>query len=373
MSKKLLLVDGSSYLYRAFHALPPFTTSDGRPTGAVYGVLNMLRKLIREEPGSHIAVVFDAPGRTFRDDLFDSYKANRAPMPDDMRPQVEPLLSAIQALGLPLLREQGVEADDVIGTLAQQACGQGYEVVIVTGDKDMAQLVNGHVSLLDTMKDRRMDSAGVEEKFGVPPERIIDLLALMGDTSDNIPGVHGVGPKTAAKWLQEYGSLDELLAHADEIKGKAGERLRGSFEDIDLSRQLATIKCDVNLAVEPEALVQGEPDTDALRKLYADLEFKSWLAELGEPEKPAPERNYEIVTTQAQLDKWIKRLGESDLFAFDTETTSLDYLAARIVGISFATAGGEATYVPLAHTESRPFDREAVLEQLRPLLEDPER
>jgi len=370
MSKKLILVDGSSYLYRAFHALPPFTTSDGRPTGAVYGVLNMLRKLIREEAGSHIAVVFDAPGPTFRDDLFERYKANRAPMPDDMRPQIEPLLDAIQALGLPLLREQGVEADDVIGTLAQQACGQGYEVVIVTGDKDMAQLVNGHVSLLDTMKDRRMDSAGVEEKFGVPPERIIDLLALMGDTSDNIPGVHGVGPKTAAKWLQQYGSLDELLAHADEIKGKAGERLRDSFDAISLSRQLATIKCDVNLAVEPEALVQGEPDTDTLRKLYADLEFKSWLAELGEEEKPAPERNYEIVTTQAQLDKWIKRLGQSELFAFDTETTSLDYLAARIVGISFATAGGEATYVPLAHTGSQPFDRDAVLEQLRPLLED---
>jgi len=370
MKKRLILVDGSSYLYRAFHALPPFTTSDGRPTGAIYGVLNMLRKLIREEPGSHIGVVFDAPGRTFRDDLFERYKANRAPMPDDLRPQIEPLLETIRALGLPLLRETGVEADDVIGTLAHQAAVAGYDVIIVTGDKDMAQLVNGHVTLLDTMRDRRLDGVGVEEKFGVPPERIIDLLALMGDTSDNIPGVHGVGPKTAAKWLQEYGGLDELLAHADEIKGKAGERLRESLDDIQLSRELATIKCDVKLDVEPEALVACEPDTAALNKLYADLEFKSWLAELGDEAAPRPERDYEIVTTEAQLGAWLDRLEKSDLFAVDTETTSLDYLTARIVGISFATAEGEATYVPLAHTTGQPFEREAVLERLRPLLEN---
>ena len=373
MNKRLILVDGSSYLYRAFHALPPFTTSDGRPTGAIYGVLNMLRKLMREEPGSHIGVVFDAPGRTFRDDLFERYKANRAPMPDDLRLQIEPLLETIRALGLPLLRETGVEADDVIGTLAHQAAGAGYDVVIVTGDKDMAQLVNGHVTLLDTMRDRRLDGAGVKVKFGVPPERIIDLLALMGDTSDNIPGVHGVGPKTAAKWLQEYGGLDELLAHADEIKGKAGERLRESLDDIQLSRELATIKCDVRLDVEPEALAATEPDTEALRRLYADLEFKSWLTELGEEETLPPERDYEIVTTDAQLVAWLERLENSDLFAVDTETTSLDYLTARIVGISFATADGQATYVPLAHTAGQPFDREAVLERLRPLLENPDR
>ncbi|MGH8127043.1 MAG: DNA polymerase I [Gammaproteobacteria bacterium] len=373
MSKRLILVDGSSYLYRAFHALPPFATSDGRPTGAVYGVLNMLRKLLREEPSSHIGVVFDAPGPTFRDELFERYKANRAPMPDDMRPQVEPLLIAIQALGLPLLRETGVEADDVIGTLAHEAADAGYDVVIVTGDKDMAQLVNDRITLLDTMRDRRLDSAGVEEKFGVPPTCIIDLLALMGDTSDNIPGVHGVGPKTAAKWLQDYGSLDELLAHADDIKGKAGERLRDSFDDIQLSRELATIKCDVKLDVEPAGLTAGEPDTEALRQIYADLEFKSWLAELGEAESAAPERDYEIVTTEAQLDAWIKRLEKSELFAVDTETTSLDYLMARIVGISFALAADDATYVPLAHTEAQPFDREAVLERLRPLLESAER
>lgn len=370
MSKKLILVDGSSYLYRAFHALPPFTTSDGRPTGAVYGVLNMLRKLMREESGSHIGVVFDAPGPTFRDELFERYKANRAPMPEDLRPQVKPLLEVIRALGLPLLREQGVEADDVIGTLALQACAKGYDVVIVTGDKDMAQLVNGRVTLLDTMRDRRLDSAGVEQRFGVPPGRIIDLLALMGDTSDNIPGVHGVGPKTAAKWLQQYGSLEALLEHAQDIKGKAGERLRSSLEDINLSRELARIKCDVALDVKPDELVRGEPDTSGLRKLYAELEFRSWQAELGEDKKPAPERDYEIVTSEAQLDGWIKRLEKSDLFAVDTETTSLDYLAARIVGISFATAQGEATYVPLAHTESQPFDRDEVLQRLRPLLED---
>ena len=373
MSERLVLVDGSSYLYRAFHALPPFTTADGRPTGAVYGVINMLRKLVREEPGSHIGVVFDAPGPTFRDDLFERYKANRPPMPEDLRPQIEPLLEVIKALGLPLLREAGVEADDVIGTLARQAAEAGYEVIIVTGDKDMAQLVNGGITLLDTMRDRRLDRAGVEEKFGVPPERIIDLLALMGDTSDNIPGVHGVGPKTAAKWLQQYGSLDELLAHAEEIKGKAGERLRESFDDIRLSRELATIKCDVALDVAPGALVAGEPDAAALRRLYADLEFKSWLAELGDEQAPRPERNYELVTTDEQLDAWLERLEATDLFAVDTETTSLDYLTARIVGISFATAAGEATYIPLAHTAGQPFERETVLERLRPLLENAER
>ncbi|MGA7965551.1 MAG: DNA polymerase I [Gammaproteobacteria bacterium] len=369
MNKRLILVDGSSYLYRAFHALPPFSTSAGQPTGAIYGVLNMLRRLLREEPYSHIGVVFDAPGPTFRDELFERYKANRAPMPDDLRPQIEPLLATIDALGLPLLREAGVEADDVIGTLARQADTVGYEVVIVTGDKDMAQLVNARITLLDTMRNRRLDSVGVEEKFGVPPGCIIDLLALMGDTSDNIPGVPGVGPKTAAKWLQEYGSLDELLAHTDEIKGKVGERLRDNLDEVGLSRELATIKCDVKLKLDPDALTMGTPDTARLRELYGELEFKSWLAELGE-EKTAPERDYEIVTTEAQLGSWLKRLEQSELFAVDTETTSLDYLTARIVGISFATAEGEATYVPLAHTSAQPFDRDSVLDRLRPLLEN---
>ncbi len=369
MKKRLILVDGSSYLYRAFHALPPFTTGSGQPTGAIYGVLNMLRRLLREEPYSHIGVVFDAPGPTFRDALFARYKANRPPMPDDLQSQVAPLLAAIQALGLPLLREVGVEADDVIGTLAQQADAAGYEVVIVTGDKDMAQLVNPHISLLDTMRDRRLDSAGVEDKFGVPPGCIVDLLALMGDTSDNIPGVPGVGPKTAAKWLQKYGNLDALLAHADAIPGKVGERLRDNLEAVGLSHELATIKCDVKLELQPDALTTDTPDTARLRELYSELEFKNWLAELS-AERPAPQRDYEIVLTDEQLARWIERIEHSELFALDTETTSLDYLEARIVGLSLATGAGEAAYIPLAHTTGAPFERDAVLARLRPVLED---
>jgi len=371
MSKgKLVLVDGSSYLYRAFHALPPLTTADGRPTGAVYGVVNMLRRMLREESPSHLAVVFDAPGRTFRDDLFEHYKANRPPMPDDLRDQIEPLLAVIEGLGLPMLRETGVEADDVIATLAEKAAGEGYEVLISTGDKDMAQLVNGRITLVDTMRGRRLDRAGVEEKFGVPPERIVDLLALMGDTSDNIPGIPGVGPKTAAKWLGQYGGLDAIRERADEIKGKAGENLRSHLSELDLSRELATVRRDVELNVAPDGLVPGEEDTERLRQLYSDLEFRGWLGELS-PAPAAAARDYEMVADELALKRWLERLGRSDLFAFDLETTSLNYLEARVVGVALALGPGDAAYVPLDHSEAKPFDRDAVLERLRPILEDP--
>jgi DNA polymerase-1 len=315
--KILVLVDGSSFLYRAFHALPPLMNSRGEPTGAVLGVANMLRKLVAAYPDAHIGVVFDAPGRTFRDDLFDAYKSHRPPMPDDLRLQIEPLHAIIRALGLPLLIETGVEADDVIGTLAVQAAEQGYFVVISTGDKDMAQLVNGNIILENTMFDVRLDREGVLAKFGVPPERIIDYLALVGDSSDNIPGVPKVGPKTAAKWLQHYGSLDEIIAQADSISGKVGENLRASLEQIPLSRQLATIRCDLALPLTPEQLACAEPDRVTLRERLKQMEFNNWLRQLdaADPAPTAPSRplptdalappevHYETVLTEADFNR----------------------------------------------------------------------
>jgi DNA polymerase-1 len=383
-AKTLVLVDGSSFLYRAFHALPPLSNSLGEPTGAVLGVANMLRKLLGAYRTRHIGVVFDAPGRTFRDELFEHYKAHRPPMPDDLRAQVEPLRAVIRALGLPLLIESGVEADDVIGTLAVQAAAQGYAVVISTGDKDMAQLVNGHIILENTMYDTRLDREGVIAKFGVPPECIVDYLALVGDTSDNIPGVPKVGPKTAAKWLQQYGSLDAIVEHAAEIGGKVGENLRASLEHIPLSRQLATIRCDVPLNLAPDDLLCGEPDRAALRELLVRLEFHSWLkqldAEAGAPAPPKPQTakdaNYEPVLTPGALDRWLKKLETAEVFSFDTETTSLDYTRAEVVGVSFAVEPGEAAYVPMAHDypgAPAQLSRDYVLEKLRPLLEDPNR
>ncbi|MGB5604992.1 MAG: 5'-3' exonuclease H3TH domain-containing protein, partial [Gammaproteobacteria bacterium] len=382
-SRPLLLVDGSSYLYRAFHALPPLTTSRGEPTGAVYGVINMLRSLRTEYDPEHMAVVFDARGKTFRDEMFAEYKANRPPMPDELAAQVEPLLALVRALGLPLLQVPGVEADDVIGTLAVQAAAQGMETVISTGDKDMAQLVGPGVTLVNTMSRTTLDHDGVVEKFGVPPARIIDLLALMGDSSDNIPGVPKVGPKTAAKWLAAYGSLDEVIAHAGEIKGKVGESLRENLDALALSRQLATIRCDVELDTGPEELRLQRPDEEQLREWYTRLEFRRWLEELAAPAGTgtppvaaahAPDApDYETVLTAAQLAPWLERLAQADYFAFDTETTSLDYTAARIVGVSFAVTAGTAAYVPLAHDypgAPEQLDREQVLAQLRPLLEN---
>ncbi len=372
----LVLVDGSSYLYRAFHAMPALANSHGEPTGAVYGVTNMLRRLLADYDTDHVAVVFDAKGKTFRDDLYPEYKANRPPMPDDLSTQIEPIHAIVRALGLPLIQIEGVEADDVIGTLARAAAAEGRETVISTGDKDMAQLVDGHVRLVDTMKDVEYDRDAVVEKFGVAPEQIVDYLALVGDTSDNIPGVPGVGPKTAAKWLQQYGALDAVVAHADEIPGKAGESLRASLGHLPLARSLATIKCDVDLKLVPGDLKRAPPDAARLRELYSRLEFKSWLADLGGANAAAPaavSAGYQMIADMPALEAWLARLAKSELFAFDTETTSLDALQAEIVGVSFTDRAGEGAYVPLAHEypgAPAQLDRDAVLAKLKPLLED---
>jgi DNA polymerase-1 len=379
-AKPLILVDGSSYLYRAYHALPPLTNSRGEPTGAIYGVLSMLNRLIAEYRPSHIGIVFDAPGKTFRDELFEAYKAHRPPMPDDLRGQITPLKEIVAALGLPLIEIQGVEADDVIGTLAQAARRGGMQVVISTMDKDMAQLVNEDITLLNTMSGVRLDAAGVKTKFGVPPECIIDYLALVGDTSDNIPGIPKVGPKTAAKWLGAYGSLDNLLAHRDQIGGKVGENLRGHMGSLELSRRLATIHCDVELPLRPDQLVLGQPDREALERHYRRCEFNSLLAQLKQDAPDiaaapvqAPAADYQMVLTLDALDAWLERLRAAELFAFDLETNSLDYMQAEICGVSFAVAPGEAAYVPVAHCylgAPEQLARDQVLSRLGPLLED---
>ena len=388
----LVLIDGSSYLYRAFHAMPPLTNSRGEATGAIYGVVNMLRTLLDEYHPDYVAVVFDAKGKTFRDEMFDQYKANRPPMPDELRSQIEPLHAVVRAMGLPCLVENGVEADDVIGTLALQAAESGIRTVISTGDKDMAQLVrepssgcNDDITLINTMNNKKLDRAGVIEKFGLPPEQIIDYLALIGDSSDNIPGIPGVGPKTAVKWFTQYGSLDEIIRQAESIKGKIGEKFRANMAQLPLSRQLTTIKLDVPLTVTPKTLQPQPADTEALRTLFERLEFKRWLDELQQPSnKPAEngepiatvERNYETILDQSALDRWVERLNSAALFSFDTETTSLDYIDAEVVGLSFAIEPGEAAYLPLAHDyEGAPtqLNRTTVLEQLRPLLEDEQR
>ncbi len=377
--KLLVLVDGSSYLFRAFHALPPLTNSQGEPTGAVVGVINMLRKLIEEYQPAHMAVVFDAKGGSFRNELYDQYKANRPPMPDDLRVQIEPLHKIIQAMGLPMLVIPGVEADDVIGTLATQATAEGMSTVISTGDKDLAQLVNDQVTLINTMNESKLDREGVIAKFGVPPERIVDYLSLMGDSVDNIPGVNKCGPKTAVKWLASYDSLEGVMTHADEIKGKVGEYLRESLEQLPLSRELTTIRCDVELDQKPTELKPTAPDTQKLREQYRRIESSrllSTLEEASEPviEKPAIEATYEVILNEADLDRWMTKLEQAELFAFDTETTSLNYMQAEIVGLSFAVTAGEAAYLPLTHNypgAPEQLNREMVLERMRPLLENP--
>ncbi|TXS93687.1 DNA polymerase I [Parahaliea maris] len=380
----LVLVDGSSYLYRAFHALPPLTNSKGESTGAVKGVISMIKRLMKDYPQSPVAVVFDAKGKTFRDELFAEYKAQRPPMPDELREQVEPIHSLVRALGLPLLCVEGVEADDVIGTLARQASAQGRAVIISTGDKDMAQLVDANTTLVNTMTDTVMDVAGVGDKFGIPPELIIDFLALMGDKVDNIPGVPGVGEKTALALLQGLGGLEAIYANLDKVSGlgfrgskSMGAKLEAERDKAFLSYELATIKTDVALDEKPEDLSNGPPDKDALLEWYTRLEFKAWLDELlGEGEvvqAEALETHYVTVTEQADLDTWLERLAAAELFAFDTETTSLNYMEARIVGLSFAVTAGEAAYVPLAHDypgAPDQLDRDAVLAQFKPLLED---
>ncbi len=378
--KPLVLVDGSSYLYRAFHAMPSLTNSRGEPTGAVYGVANMLRRLLNDYDPVHVAVVFDAKGKTFRDELYPEYKAHRPPMPEELRHQIEHIHAIVRAMGLPLLMVGGVEADDVIGTLARQAEQQNMTVLISTGDKDMAQLVDGQITLVDTMKEALSDVAGVKERFGIPPELIVDYLTLIGDTSDNVPGVPKVGPKTAVKWLEQYGSLAGIIEHAAEIGGKVGENLRESLHFLPLSRQLVTIKTDVSLAWGPHELRREPPDRETLKGIYSHLEFKSWLAELLEggesaeaPQLAVAEQNYEMVTTIEQLDVWLRCLELAELFAFDTETTSLDYMEARIVGVSFSVQAGHAAYVPLAHDYAGAppqLARDEVLARLKPLLED---
>ena len=378
--KHLVLVDGSSYLYRAFYAMPSLSNSKGMPTGAAYGITNMLRRLLADYDPSHLAVIFDAKGKTFRDDLYSEYKAHRPPMPDEMRQQLDAIRSLVKALGMPLLEVPGVEADDVIGTLAQQGEKGGFGVTISTGDKDMAQLVNKSVTMVNTMDGSRLDPKGVEDKFGVSPDQMIDYLTLVGDTVDNVPGVPKVGPKTAVKWLKEYGSLDGVIAQADKIGGKVGENLRDCLDRLPLSRQLVTIKCDVALDVGPDDLARTAPDRSQLRDLFSELEFKTWLAEIlagedGEAQQK-PSTDYQTVLDRKQLSAWIKRLGEAEVFAFDTETTSLDYMVADLVGVSFAVQPGEAAYVPCGHDyEGAPeqISREDLVGALKPLLEDPKR
>ena len=390
----LVLVDGSSYLYRAFHALPPLTTSKGQPTGAVKGVLNMLKSLRKQYPKSPFAVVFDAKGPTFRDHMFEQYKSHRPPMPDELRAQIEPLHAAVRALGLPLLCVEGVEADDVIGTLARQSADAGREVVISTGDKDMAQLVDEHITLVNTMTNTVMDIQGVHDKFGIGPELIIDYLALMGDKVDNIPGVPGVGEKTALGLLTGVGGgLDVIYNSLDKvpelpIRGakKLPEKLQEHKEMAYLSYQLATIKLDVELEVKVDALMPGEVDRDALIELYREMEFKTWLDDLLREAKADPstdtsseaseetEKRYEIITEQADFERWLDKLKNAELFAFDTETTSIDAQRAELVGVSLAVEANEAAYIPVAHSYMGvpdQLDRNAVLAALKPYLEDP--
>ncbi len=377
--KPLVLVDGSSYLFRAYHALPKLTTATGFPTGAIKGVIGMLRKLARDYEGSPIAVVFDAKGKTFRNDLYPAYKANRAAMPDDLAPQIQPIHDIIRAMGLPLLVVEGVEADDVIGTLAREAAASQRHTVISTSDKDLAQLVCPHVTLVNTMTDTRLDEEAVVEKFGVPPAGIIDLLALVGDTSDNIPGVPKVGPKTAVKWLNEYGSLDDIVASADAIKGKVGENLRAHLADLPLSKSLATIVCDLDLELGLADLVPAPPDEATLKEQFETYEFQAWADELKAPsagaQVAASERcRYEVIFGAEALDAWMARLRDCELMAFDLETTSLDYMQAELVGVSFAVTADEAAYVPVGHDypgAPAQLPLADVLAALKPILEDP--
>ena len=416
-SPDLVLVDGSSYVYRAFHALPPLSNSRGEPTGAVLGVLNMLLKFLKDYQPRRIAVVFDAPGKTFRDELFTEYKAHRPAMPDDLRAQIGPLLEIIEAQGLPLLRVPGVEADDVIGTLARRAAQAGQTVLISTGDKDMAQLVDGSITLVNTMNNTVLDRDAVKAKFDVYPEQIVDYLALVGDSSDNIPGIDKVGPKTGARLLQQYGGLDELIGHVAEVPGKVGENLRTGLTTLELSRRLATIRTDLTLPLSVEELVPGPPDSARLRELYTRYELRALLRQLEGADaaaggaatpvahspqplpavpgagtaaaappaaapsgaSPAPAdiaRRYETVTRWEDLERWLAAVRTAELFAFDTETTSLDYMRAEIVGVSLCIEPGVAAYVPLRHVypgAPEQLDRERVLAALKPILEDPAR
>lgn len=394
-----ILVDGSSYLFRAFHGLPPLTNSKGQDTGAIYGVVNMLKSLIKEYQPTHIGVIFDAKGKTFRDDIYPEYKANRPPMPDELRSQIEPLHQIIRAMGLPIIVEPNVEADDVIGTLSQQASNQGIDTLISTGDKDMAQLVNQHVTLINTMNNQIMTTDGVIEKFGVPPDLIIDFLALKGDKVDNIPGVPGIGDKSAQALLNGIGGVDAIYQNLDKIADlefrgakTLANKIKSFEQQAKLSYELATIACELKLEFVPETLVPASPDLEALGVLFAEFEFKRWLQEITtqtanhnadtlQPETPKDndfnaftQGKYEVILGQQSLDKWIEKLTEADLYAIDTETTSLDYMQAELVGLSFCTQLGEAAYLPLGHDYAgapEQLDLGSTLAKLKPLLEDP--
>ncbi|MFO0440916.1 MAG: DNA polymerase I [Betaproteobacteria bacterium] len=396
--KILLLVDGSSYLYRAFHAIRDLSNSKGEPTNAIYGVLNMLRRLHKDVPAEYSACVFDAKGKTFRDIFYPEYKANRPPMPPELASQIAPLKEAIVAMGWPLLEIEGVEADDVIGTLAHEAERAGMRVVISTGDKDITQLVTPQVTLVNTMSNETLDVAGVEQKFGVPPERMVDYLTLIGDAVDNVPGVPKVGPKTAVKWLKEHGTLDAIIAKSADIGGAVGENLRRTLDWLPKARELLTIKCDVPLPVHVENLGPQPADKAQLAALFERFEFRTWRRELdgaaaaagiGTPSPEAPQsaampravhpqhpRQYETVLTEAALDEWLRRIETAELTAVDTETTSLDPLRAELVGISLATEAGRAAYIPLGHVYAgapEQLPRETVLARLKPWLESPRR
>jgi DNA polymerase-1 len=388
VQKLLVLVDGSSYLYRAFHALPDLRNAQDEPTGAIYGVLNMLRRLVSDYKADFLGCVFDAKGKTFRDEVYPEYKATRAPMPDDLAAQIEPLMEVIQALGWPLLVIEGVEADDVIGTLAKQAEREAIRTVISTGDKDLAQLVDPRITLINTMSNETLDVEGVKAKFGVPPERIVDYLALVGDSIDNIPGVDKVGPKTAARWIAQYGSLEGVLAHADEIPGVVGENLRKVRDWLSRARELVTVKTDVELPFKVTDLVPRSRDRGKLAALFQRFGFRSWLTEVQGDDDPPPAavslapppaetpRNYETLLAEADLARWVAKIEGAESVSVDTETTSLDPFAAELVGLSFAIEPGEAAYLPVAHRYAGAPEQigvERALAALRPWLEDPSR
>jgi DNA polymerase-1 len=386
-NKPTVLVDGSSYLFRAYHALPPLVNSKGHPTGAIKGVINMIRRLDKDYPESKLVIVFDAKGKNFRHDIYPDYKANRPPMPDDLRCQIEPIHDIIRAMGLPLLIIPDVEADDVIGVLAREATESQTEVVISTGDKDMAQLVSEHVTLINTMTDTAMDIQGVIDKFGVRPDQIIDYLALVGDSVDNIPGVPKCGPKTAVKWLTQFESLEGVIENADKVGGKIGENLRNSLELLPLSYELATIKTDVSLPQSLADIAHGEEQTETLQSLFEEYEFRSWVKEVksknddstevtteAQPIKPEIESHYETILTNADFTRWLEKLSSAPLIAFDTETTCLNYMEARVVGVSFSVKAGEAAYLPFGHDyidAPEQLDQDDVLTRLKPILEDP--
>lgn len=375
--KPIILVDGSSYLYRAFHALPALMNSKNFPTGAVYGMINMLKRLLADYQPEYMAVVFDAKGKTFRDEIYAEYKATRQAMPDDLSLQIEPIHKIIHKMGLPIIMIEGVEADDVIGTLAAKATHEKHEILISTGDKDLAQLVNQHVTLINTMNNSLLNPDAVKEKFGVTPEQIVDYLTLVGDTSDNIPGVPQVGPKTAAKWLNEYNSLDEIIKNKDKITGKVGENLRLSLAQIPLTKSLVSIKLDVNLGLNFQDLKIKNADKEALIELYKEMEFKNWLSELLSEKKEVHVDKYaayEIILTETALDTWLQDLSKASVIAFDTETTSLDYMQAKVVGVSFAIVPGKAAYVPFGHDylgAPQQLTEDAVFNKLKPILENP--